>query len=316
MELKSNIKDSLLLFPGIIFILYILGIRLLRNKLPQELPVINSSLKFFMYILIPLGLFVAIFIILYKKRNSNSKSWFTNTLQNIITFYWQSLQLLDNTIKSKIPPEILGHNLLKISKIYATYLELTNKTLFLIFYITFNFMPKILFLLIFAYDVFYMKKFIYIYYNAWLLLIPSLFNYLNFTLKEFAEFNIDHYTKEILFIISKDNILISNPKDILNSIYQTAYQIFYHNRTEIVFMELYVRLADLYCERNSILDEIEWNRVLSLRHNEFVLFRLLVGNYNLFMFIRKEYDSLLNSLYLFLYALLWIILIVQQLCYP
>ena len=321
MVMKLNIlKENVFVIFGILIVGYILIIRLFINKLPRELPIIDSLFKFIFYCCIPLCFLVLAIIILlqyYKKLTKVSQTkLYVRILGSLSKFYWNSLLALDAVIKEKLPASILGENLLRFTKVYTNYVGLTKKFRYTAIFLLFVFVPKYLFLTLFLYDVFCLKKFTYIYYYGWLLLIPLAFNYLLFTLKEFSLHNLDRYIKMILLVIDDNDVLIEKVDFIIDSCTKLATEIYFDNNTNTQFVPaLYAKICDKYLEDNNISDDAEIEFVASLRHQEFLLFRLLQTQMIIFNFIRERYNNILNSFYYICLALIWTFIILHGIIY-
>lgn len=316
--MKSIIKQYLFIWLGIVIVGYIISIRLLINKLPRELPTIVSWIEFCIYSLVPLCfLFLAIALMIGPKKTQKTLilMYLSKFLNILSKFYWKSLLALDSIIKQKIPSEVLGYNLLRFAKIYADYYKLNNKKLFIKTFILFSFIPKYLFLLILIYDVFYLKMFNYIYYYAWLLLIPVAFNYLLFTLKEFFSFNLNHYIHNVFLVIDDNNLLVEDVDIILDSCTKVAFNIFHFNEKNVIFDSLYGNISESYLKENHITDYREAESVKLLRYNEFVLFRLGYTQMVIFNLIRETFNTKLNVFYFLCLALVWLYVLIRGLGY-
>jgi hypothetical protein len=172
-------------------------------------------------------------------------------------------------------------------------------------------MPKIVFILLLIYDVFYLKKFTYMYYYGWVLLIPLIFDYILFTLKEFSIYNLDNYLKNILVVIDDDSILIESVETIVESCKKYAVDLYFNNMTPEFAPALYSQISDKYLKHNNIFDENEINRVSYLRRKEFTTLRVVYTQTLIFGFMRDRYTALLNAFYFFCLAFAWLYIILH-----
>lgn len=308
-------KKYIFILFGIFIVGYILFIRLAINKLPRNLPLIDSIFKFVLYSLIPLCfLFIAIslFIKHHKKKSVNIvPEYWLKKLNIVSVIYWKSLLSLNEFIVENTPPRFWGENLMQFSSVYTTYLGLKKKKYYIIIYILLAFVPKIVFLLLFLYDVLYLKKFTYIYYYGWILLIPLAFNYLLFTLKEFSEYNFDNYIKNILLVITDGDVLIENVEILIESCKKFAVELYFINTfTTRFYPELYAQICDKYLEDNNITDDNEIDRVSQLRREEFTTLRVVYTQMIIFGFICDRYNNILNSIYYAILAIIWFYIII------
>ena len=305
MEMKSIIHRYIFILLGIFILCYIVSIRLLINKLPKELPIITTYLEKLIYTFIPLSfLLISIITFLSWYKSVTRDSWiFSKIIEPVSSIYWKSLKALDAVIKDNISPKILGSNLLRFCKIYAQYYKLSDKRIYKITYILFNFVPKFLFLVIFSFDVLYKNKFLYTYYSAWLLLIPLAFNYFIFTLREFTEYNFDHYINNILDIVDEDNNYVKSHMIVISCKFR-SYALFIENKA-IAFDVLFSRIKTSYLSDNNISDSSTIAKVENERQNEFILFRLVRGHIAMLDVVKEMYGNILNAIYFFCLALLW-----------
>lgn len=315
MVTRFNIfKNYVFIIFGIFIVGYIITIRLIITRLPRELPKIDSMEERMLYSLIPLC-FITIVIIgilqYYKKLTNIAKTKFPlNIFNTIFKIYTKSLLGLDAIIKRKIPSKILGENLMRFTMFYTLYLTLTQKRIYTIIYLFFSFAPKFLFLFLFLYDVFYLKKFTYIYYYGWILIIPLIFNYLLFTLKEFSRHNLNRYLEVILLVIDNDDVLIENVNTILESCKKYAIQHYYNDANTVEFEPaLYAQISDHYLTTNCITTDSEIDRVSFLRKKEFAVHRIVYTQMIIFDFICDKYAMLLNNLYYLSLGIIWIYII-------
>lgn len=318
MGMKSTIKHNILILFGTFFVAYILSVRLLIERLPKALPMVHSLTEVFIYGFIITGFFMlgCINLILWYRKNIIKKEQvslfykrITNKIKILADIYWKSLRALDSIIKDNISSKVLGSNLLRFTKFYNKHINMRNRlSVFVIFFIC-DVFPKYLFLLLFFYDVIVLHMFNYIYASAWLLLIPLIFNYTIFTLKEFSEFNINLYNNEICDIFD-DNFNIITSQDVIKTSILHANILLHEGKVEPSL--IYIKLKEKYVKDKN--DEEILVSEISIAKNLFN-YRLMRQHTEMFGNLHYRYGHLLNSLKFYSYSIIWFYILIYAYIY-
>jgi hypothetical protein len=226
--------NKLMIITGSIIVTYYLYIRLIIKRLPKDLAT-ESIFNEIFYILAAIVSMILLIYTMYKlykihylKSDKPSTNIFIKSLNNQINtlskLYYDGLIALDDFIKHTILVEHLGEILKSFSKIFLNIFIKVKSKKYIFAYIILDSMPKLIVLIAFCFDV-YNHKFCYMYQLAFVLLIPLLYKYIIFTLREFSEHNIKDMNEHILIyyfhsgqIMTSEDIInnckgITNPKD-------------------------------------------------------------------------------------------------------
>ena len=318
--MRLIIKNYLFIILGIIIVGYIFFIRLFSNKLPKELPIIVTTIEVFFYIAIVLWFFfLSIFLlILWYKRQKNivlRNSYLESRIKPLLNFYWKCLNALDNLIKDNISPRILGKNLLRFSKYYNNKIIIAkNQRKILGIYHCFVSLPGYLFLSIFFVDSIIIKKFVYIYQFAWLLLIPFIFNYIIFTFKEFSQFNINLYLKDICDVYYNSNHekvtvqeFLENSRLLCSLLYETQ---------EIDIPTLAaINLKESYLTNSNLRENDDISTRAMFFAQNLIVFRNIYMHTLIFNGINQAYGLILNSVKYFCYGCIWLYILLHGINY-
>src|SRR6266699_3899872 len=187
--MKNSISKLLfklfLLTIGVLTISWIICARLIRERLPRDIPFNLSEIG--LYILLALCC-IYLYIVIKLLRPSVPQPIFEDIRNYIIL----PLITLDETIKNNkyIKPIHLSfiRTLVNLLTVYNN-----NEKIQLLIYFSFCILPRIILINILCIDVFYFKKLFYIYKIIWIGIFPLLHRYIKYSLKYAQE----EYTKEL-----------------------------------------------------------------------------------------------------------------------
>jgi hypothetical protein len=224
MEMKLTIKNFLMGVLGFIIIFYYIYLRLILVRLPKNLSQNLDLIDIlFLTIIIAIFAFLTIYNYCYYfnlkytiiTNNPNFKQNIILGIKNLVTAikknFFYCLTTVDNLIKHEMLKNNLGIGLKKGIKFIYTKINFMYKSSsgFYIFYFAFDFLPKMIVLTSFIFDLFLYSKFDYVYKLSFLLIIPLIFNYILFTYKEFAEFNINLLNIDVIYFKFHDGTIMS-----------------------------------------------------------------------------------------------------------
>jgi hypothetical protein len=174
---------------GIIIVSFILWNRLMRIRLPKDIPMNLSIWSYILYIGLTLIFLWLILISIYHMVSKTKES--ISMFSSITKLYYNSLYALDNTltyIKTRT-----------IDKYQIRFVQFCNKYIqnYTIIYLTFNMTPKIVVAVVFLIDTFYYNKISNFYKFLPLLLLPLLVRYLLYYYKNVFEKECQDLNKRI-----------------------------------------------------------------------------------------------------------------------
>lgn len=315
--MKLIIKNYLFIILGVIIVSYIFCVRILIDKLPKELPIIVTTAEIFLYIAIVLWFFllsIFMLVIWYKRRKNTvlRNSYLECIVKPLLNFYWKCLESLDNLIKDNISPRILGKNLLRFSKYYNDKIIIAkDQRKILCMYIFFVSLPGYLFLSIFFVDIIIIKKFVYIYKFAWLLLIPLSFNYIIFTFKEFSQFNINLYIKDICDIYYNNSREEVTVQEFLENSRLLCSLLYKNQEIDDIPTLAAINLKDSYLIKSNLSENDDISARVMIFAQNLMVFRNIYMHTIIFNGIHHIYGPILNSIKYFCYACIWLYILLH-----
>lgn len=213
-------KNIIYIFVGLFLIMLFLFFRLFYVRLPRNLytnitfELLAMYLVITIIIIISLGFTVYKLLIEYEYIKSNNNSIVNRYIQNnsliklvktCINLCKHSLITLDNYIKFYIITKWLFIGLFFMNKI-TKHIKYENAP-----YLTliFDFIPRILITILFSIDVFIYHKFDFFYKAMPMLLLPVIYQYICYTLKNICELNLQSAEDIFLIIDTTNNIKLS-----------------------------------------------------------------------------------------------------------
>lgn len=162
-RLMKNATKYLYLILGIIIVSFITWNRLIRVRLPKDIPMTLSVEQYCIYVSFTLFFLwlalLKLYSILYKPN--------TSLFPSITNFYYDCLNAVDNIV-SPIREKT-------IDKYRFRIIYLANK--YKIIYLVFHMIPKLLVMVVFLFDVFYLHRISLFYKFLPLLCLPLLLRY-------------------------------------------------------------------------------------------------------------------------------------------
>lgn len=214
---------------GCLIIMHLIYYKFIIIRLPKDITQVYWDLCCFILLMYSLRLvsllYTGIKAKYFPEQGSNKfilkvKSYF----HNISNIYQKSLQAIDDFIKhTLLGPRILGANLKILCPLLIKLLGVKHKT-YKWLYVFFDILPKSILLLLFSLDILYCKQFHYIYQVAWLTLLPIMFHYIVFTLKEFCDFNIHLIITKFIEVQSIQKNYSFNMTDIIRECCHTYHE--------------------------------------------------------------------------------------------
>lgn len=306
MEKKSiminKIKNIIYIIIGIYFITSPFIFKIIIIKLPKtlaELSLIIALFFLFFYFYLMIKGLRSLF-----KMPSNELYFIKVFRDNIIIplqeIYYNSMKKIDNYIKHDfLGPEYLGKNLLKIT--LWVNKNITNNTFIKCFFFL-DILPKILFIIIFLYDVVFKHKLVYTYYFGGFLLIPLIFSYIMSTFKEFALTNMKIAHNDYLLFVDEhyheiclDNVLQNYEATSLKQI-QILNVIKYISVKNKEHYDNLEETLTYYTEQFHIFTKLYNSCILYDHINNIMLFKCLSIGYYLCYFLIWLYIVLLKIL--------------------
>ena len=285
-SLLENIYIILSIFTGFVITLYIIYIRLILVRLPRDLYVDISLVTFGIYLWI-LSIFVILFIytiykIFFYKEKPNRIDYL-RYIRPILTFWNNSLESLDNYIKSLFENQ---WDFTVAVGLYC-YRKFFKKVVIELAIIFFCILPKLIVVFAFLIDVLLYQRFNYFYKASILLIIPLIFNYIMYSIFYLAETNIIQLGEDIQLVDSQGNILlpiyvtmdlIRGKKDFnhdfeLTQLYLSKYP---EDSQDISFYNL-KRLVKIYADLHKIYDfgfDVKYRKEYMLRYINIIMYGL------------------------------------------
>lgn len=194
--MRTIMIKSFFSFLGLLFLTFILWNRFIRERLPRDLYIHVYSLRFFITIIILLGLFVLLILSIKNIFSVETKSFLGVLLKNKYIAYIYN-DIIVPIIEG--PKQIYKwlYNFIEISfliePIHKIFFEFNiyNYCKYILLFLN---IWRIIFVICFMLDVFYFQKFHYIYKIIYILIIPLLSN--------FILFMIDHHAKSLVEYLS------------------------------------------------------------------------------------------------------------------
>lgn len=211
---KQQLYTYILALLGFFILFSYMWFRFIRTRLPREIPYTLTLLSFFIIIIIISSLMYVLYRLKYPKQQLSQS--FYNLLKTL-SLILKPLETLDNFLKKNV--KIQRYILVIFANIIAKftlYISKKNTYLFNVFFI----LPKIVILLVFIFDIFYIHKIELFYYFLLLNLIPLIFSYFIYTLKKLVE-NYTLYLEQRFYIkmISTDKEYEEGTKDFMCAIH-------------------------------------------------------------------------------------------------
>jgi hypothetical protein len=321
------IKKFIFAISGLSIILYIFFSRILI-KLPKEL---STSLTYFeaffvaIVILFFLGLFIlnlrVYYKLFYSEEISPQSSFITKIVTwlnlHVVSIYWNSLKEIDDFIKHTVLGPRLGTFMDKNYNAFHDRRGVTSLTrIYDYIWLCFNFLPRVVVLCLLILDVFYYHKFHYVYIWGWLLLLPSIYNYIVFSYREFSEYNIDLINDNIVHFFKDDYCLTT--EDIINHacLIAMARRLFLKDETMIDIDELHdsVKLIQEYKDENNI-DDDSFIRILMFYQERLIYFYTCRRDVAIFESFKRYYGIIFNIIRFLLYSIIWFYVLMYGLGY-
>lgn len=234
-----NLKKYLLIIIGFIIIIVFIWNRVLRERLPRDIP-FNLS---WVYLLI---LIIIISIHLYVIYNFIRKHFKLHVLNSYkIDKIYIPLILFDTFLKERIISEKTTKKLILLLIKYSDKSLAYSRSIYFLWHIFQILVPLMLFI-----DVFYLKKITLFYKTLWLLLFPLIYKYLQYSLDNHYKRQCDILDQHIaiqwdnppsyLILEDEDHIIIDTntyiEKSTLkkpNESFQTSFSLYIHYMTSL-----------------------------------------------------------------------------------
>jgi hypothetical protein len=185
-----------LLYLGFTIFLLVVYNRVFFKRIPHELYNFLSFQLIVIYCSIIITFFLSVVFCIFKLINKNNLKYTTinkynNYLKKITHYYFLSLKVFDTFIKANIS-DVWVKLTVKLSTFICNKIQYKN-----IQYLTwvFDFLPRILIALTFAFDTIYLQQFYYFFKLIPILILPIIYNYILYTIKGVCEINIDDCPK-------------------------------------------------------------------------------------------------------------------------
>lgn len=216
------IKSKLYFIIGLILIISLFYYRVLKIHIPKSIFELNMFLIVFttiLYSIKTLVLLIKLIKLRYfpkKKPNELLQKLYHKYVYPLNIIIDLSYKSIDSYVKDKmLGPKLLGLNLKNLMHFLLN--NIGNKhSYYKALFIVFDIIPKTSILMIFGIDIIFFNKLENIYLFSWIILIPLIFKYIIFTLKEFAEYNIILILDNYLLITSNTPMYVMNAEDIIN----------------------------------------------------------------------------------------------------
>lgn len=205
MEMKSTINKLYILL-GAFIVCYILFIRLIWKRLPKELSTDLPEYLMLFYLLI-ISMFIVLIIInifhLFNKTIHPNKG-----LKIISQFIQECLYTFDEYIKNKDYTYFsLGSLLQSFCSVYVYCVNRNSFKKHRYLLVLFDILPKVIMASVFLFEIIFMHKINYFYKLSGLLLLPLVFNYVIYTLKDFCTRNLEIFDTILCITDINDNIV-------------------------------------------------------------------------------------------------------------
>lgn len=187
----KNIFYTWILFCiGLIYILYYIWVRFIRERLPKPIPYNLNFLGFLIIIIIIIIFIYFIYNIKYPKHPTKNMLELLSILSKLL----EPLKILDTTIKNERKLLIIFAYI--INKLTLYNCNRNNQLILLV-----QFIPKFIVLFSFILDVFYFKKIEIFYFVILINLIPLIFTYIVYSVKKTLELTIQYLEKNYMIYL-------------------------------------------------------------------------------------------------------------------
>src|SRR6266699_554359 len=183
-----------LLTIGVLIISWIIWARLLRERLPRDIPFNLSEIG--LYILLVLCC-IYLYIVIKLLKPSVPQPIF----EDIRNYIFLPLTTLDETIKNNKYIKLIHLSFIRML-INKLNIYNNNKVVKLSIFVFFRIIPRIILVITLCIDTFYFSQLFYLYKIIWIGIFPLLHRYIKYSLKYAQE----KYTKELEYSYNSINI--------------------------------------------------------------------------------------------------------------
>lgn len=179
---------------GIIMISWLFYTKILLVRLPKEIPLLLTEIRFYILLNVCFIYFYIVKSMLFPKEKNIY-------MKKLTEYFFRPLEIFDTAWKTSY---LVQPFYMAIMSNFISYLESTSIYFRHILFLGFQIVPRIILLVVLLIDIFYFHKLLYIYKVILLGLLPLFYRYIKYSLKVYT----DH-----LIIFSRqdyDYILITN----------------------------------------------------------------------------------------------------------
>jgi hypothetical protein len=165
-------------------------------------------------------------------------------------------------------------------------------------------------------DVFYYHKFHYVYIWGWLLLLPSIYNYIVFTYKQFSEYNIDDFNIDILAFFNDGKVM--STEDIIDNCNKHAElrMDFLRGKLnqDIPWFHDYIHLN---AKHRKICEDAnrDLQNDIDFYYRQFISFYICRRDVAIFELFKYYYGIIFNIIRFLLYSIIWFYVLMYGLGY-
>ena len=299
---KYNIPTLL----GFLLVLFIIYFRFLKERLPTTLLKEFSYMEktFFLCMILIFFSLTFYYLYLFYLQIMQKPLYIKRTLfLNISQFYWKCLLSFDDFIKHTLLVKYLPSLLLTVQDRINYHFVKLKSLRYLLIYLIVDIFPKCIVLICFSVDI-YKYQFNFIYKSIWFLLIPLIFKYILFTLREYSEQNLSYMLDNILSFKFHSGELMTL-QDLLDSYNGANTQKDFYSNSFDNFNVHAINLSDkqlqICLDTNDDIDETIV--FYSKQFNSFAKLRTIITQFDS---IYKTYNNIFSSLRFYIYCYLWL----------
>lgn len=191
-KLKHNLLELIYFLIPIMYMAYIIYMRLIRTRVPRDVAVFSSPILVYSTAFILLVLLLRLYFLLKSDgliSRKQTNNHYILKIKEKISSISDHVEYIKRSFIEKLSRNISFYDdiLIKISQIL--FLTVPSKK-FTVFTIIFNMVPRMIVVLAFLIDVFYFKQLHYFYKLVGFLLLPLFFSILHKMVEEFYSYNI------------------------------------------------------------------------------------------------------------------------------
>jgi hypothetical protein len=189
---SNNYKDLYYLCLPIIYIVYLIYIRILVQRLPRDIDVI-SPIRMYLIMFIILCLLIRLYFLLKQDNiinNKETKNIYILKIKKIFQIFAEHLTEIRTMFIRILSNAIKNYNFYVLEWIRYYYLYTPSKKITILVF-SFEILPKLIVLAVFLIDVIFFKQLYFSYKFAALLLLPLIPPFITAIIQEFYTTNIE-----------------------------------------------------------------------------------------------------------------------------